>query len=132
MSRQALAASALGHAIVVWALFIFVPSSPARIVPSSIQVALVNPPPGRTPPARGVPAAAPPPKTAPEPKANDPEEAPPEKNAVRPPDTKQAAPRRPAPGLPQGSTHGTTSQSIRAEIFRIVRTTPASRPGAPT
>ncbi len=104
MSRQAIAASALGHAIVVWALFIFVPSSPARIVPSTIQVALVNLPPGRTMPARGTPSDAPAPKTAPEPEAKQREEAPPEKNAVRPPDTKQAAPRRPAPGLPQGST----------------------------
>jgi len=38
MSRQALAGSALGHALVVWLLFIFVPLTPAHVVPTTIQV----------------------------------------------------------------------------------------------
>ena len=104
MSRQALAGSALGHALVVWLLFVFVPLTPARIVPTTIQVALVNLPRGRTMPARGVPSDAPAPQAAPEPRANEADEAPPEKNAVRPPDTKKAAPKRPTPGIPQGAT----------------------------
>ncbi len=104
MSRQSIAASALGHALVVWVLFIFVPLSPARVLPNTIQVALVNLPAGRSMPARGVPSDAPAPKKAPEPKAEDKEAAAPEKNAVRPPDTKKATPRRPTPGLPQGAT----------------------------
>ena len=104
MNRRALIASTLAHAIVVWALFFFVPSAPARIVPTTINVALVNLPPGRTLPARGVPADTPAPaEEAPDPKQAV-EEAPPEKNAVRPPDATKAPPKRPTPGLPEGGT----------------------------
>ena len=104
MSRQALTGSTLVHGLVLWALFFFVPSSPARIVPNTIQVALVNLPRGRTAPARGVPSDAPAPKTASEPAKPAADEAPPEKNAVRPPEAKKPAPKRPTPGLPQGAT----------------------------
>lgn len=106
MSRQAILASSLAHGLVLWALFFFVPSAPARIAPTAIQVALVNLPPGMTLPARGVPSTAP----APVPDAPDDEtappldEAPPEKDAVRPPDETKAPPRRPAAGLPEGGT----------------------------
>ena len=105
MSRQALAGSALGHALVVWLLFIFVPLTPAHVVPTTIQVALVNLPAGRSMPARGVPSDAPATKAEPEKKkASEADDAPPEKNAVRPPDTKKAAPKRPTPGIPEGGT----------------------------
>lgn len=106
MSRQAILASSLAHALVVWALFFFVPSAPARIAPTAIQVALVNLPPGMALPARGVPQAAPVPaaEEAREEKTAPVEEAPPEKNAVRPPDATKAPPRRPAAGIPEGGT----------------------------
>jgi len=106
MSRQAIVGSTLAHALAVWALFFFVPPAPARIVPSTIQVALVNLPPGRTLPARGVPSVAPPPvETAPDESKAPVDEAPPEKNAVRPPDeAPKAPPKRPTPGLPEGGT----------------------------
>ena len=106
MSRRAVAASSLAHVLVLWALFFFVPSAPARIAPSTIQVALVNLPPGRALPARGVPSSAPAPAPEPGPdEAKTPaEEAPPEKNAVRPPDETKAPPKRPAPGIPEGGT----------------------------
>ena len=105
MSRQAVLASSLGHALAIWALFFFVPSAPARIVPSTIQVALVNLPPGSAMPARGVPSEAPAPPDEPKEKETKPvDEAPPEKNAVRPPDPTKAPPRRPTPGLPEGGT----------------------------
>jgi len=104
MNRRAIAFSALAHALVIWVLFVFVPASPARIAPSTIQVALVNLPPGRTPPARGVPSDAPAPKDEPSAKAEQADEAPPEKNSVRPPDAKKPVPARPKPGLPTGGT----------------------------
>jgi TonB family protein len=106
MNRRSIGFSALAHALVIWALFVFVPSSPARIVPSTIQVALVNLPPGRAMPARGTPSSAPAPdEPAPEKEAKPaPDEAPPEKDAVRPPDETKPKPQRPAPGLPEGGT----------------------------
>jgi TonB family protein len=105
MSRRSITASTLAHVFVLWALFVFVPSSPARIVPSTIQVALVNLPPGRALPARGVPSTAPAPDEAAPDKTTPPapDEAPPEKNSVRPPDAKPV-PKRPMPGLPEGAT----------------------------
>ena len=105
MSRQAIIASTFAHVLAIWALFVFVPSAPARIVPTTINVALINLPPGRSLPARGVPADTPAP--APDEKTEDAKKpvdtAPPEKNAVRPPDASKAPPKRPTPGLPEGT-----------------------------
>jgi TonB family protein len=106
MSRQAILASSLAHGLVLWVLFFFVPPAPARIVPTTIQVALVNLPPGRSLPARGVPSEAPSPREdEPPDEAKKPvDTAPPEKHAVRPPDATKAPPKRPTPGIPEGGT----------------------------
>ncbi len=107
MNRRALVGSSLVHLGVLWALFFFVPGSPVRIVPSTIQVALVNLPPGRVAPARGTPSDAPAPRPdeAPEKAEKAPlDQAPPDRKAVRPPDASKAPPKRPAAGLPEGTT----------------------------
>jgi TonB family protein len=106
MNRRALVGSTLAHAGVVWALFFFVPGSPVRIAPTTIQVALVNLPPGRVAPSRGTPSDAPAPRPD-EAATKDVKPAPvetPDRKAVRPPDATKAPPKRPAPGLPEGST----------------------------
>lgn len=107
MNRRALVGSSLVHVGVIWALFFLVPGSPIRITPATIQVALVNLPPGRVAPVRGTPtdAPAPRPETVPDPATKPaPEEAPPDRKAVRPPDATKAPPKRPVPGIPEGST----------------------------
>jgi len=100
MSRSALLGSTLVHAFAIWALFFFVAPGRIKPPPTTIQVALVNLPPGAFRPAQGTPVEAPPKQDANVKRPVD--QAPPEKNTVRPVDAKKPVPQRPSPGLPGG------------------------------
>ena len=109
MNRSALFGSTLVHAFTIWALFFFAFPGHIKAPPAAIQVALVNLPQGAFRPSQGTTVETPAPKDD-APDAKQPvDQAPPEKNAVRPPDTKAAVPRRPAPGIPSGIKTPTAS-----------------------
>ena len=102
MSRSALIGSTVAHAFAIWALFVFVAPGHIKSPPATIQVALVNLPPGAFRPAQGAPVETPPNKDDTPDVKRPVDTMPPEKNAIRPPDAKKPEPQRPAPGLPGG------------------------------
>ena len=102
MTRSALLGSTLVHAFAIWALFFFSLPGHLKAPPAAIQVALVNLPQGAFRPSQGAPVETPAPKEDTNDDKRPVDTAPPEKNAVRPPDAKAPAPKRPAPGLPSG------------------------------
>jgi len=109
MTRSALFGSTIVHAITIWALFFYAFPGSMKVPPAAIQVALVNLPDGAFRPSRGTTIETPQPKEEASDEKQPLETAPPEKNAVRPPDTKAAVPKRPKTGIPSGVATPTAS-----------------------